>query len=145
MNKLTLITLFLVVTALISSCKKEEEKPTVESQLIGLWKIDEIYVDGVLDTESLNIFTWNYELLEGGTGTRNIVGFGEQSSTWSYDVATEELTIIVEELSIPVEGGTITLEGDTAVAKITKLDEANLWLGYDFEGAAIEERYLKGN
>jgi len=138
MNKLTLIALFFAA-AFISSCKEEE--PTVEAQLIGVWNLNEYYVDGELDVELLDLMTMNYEFLAGGTGKKTINDLFVQPCKWSYDDTNKKLTLMIEDLAI--EGGTVL--GDTIVADITKLDETNLWLSHDEDGLAIGERYLKSN
>jgi len=127
-----------------TSCKKDEDngpaKDSVEAQIVGTWTGSEYYEDGTLSQLNELFGLSSMEFKADGTGS-SVSFMGTQAMKWSYDNSTQKLKIITEEL---VLGEGVTLEADTTEnIAITKIDASNLWLSYDDEGTACEEKYTK--
>jgi len=125
-----------------TSCKKDEDNgpATVESQIVGKWTGSEAYEDGALSDYNELFKMSTMEFKADGTGS-SVSFMGTQAMKWSFDNSTQKLKIITEELVLS-EG--VTLDADTTEnIAITKIDASNLWLSYDDEGTACEEKYTK--
>ncbi len=145
MKYLNVLQLVVIVSLIgvFSSCKKDnnnDNTPSVESQLVGKWTGDEYYEDGVLSDFNSFFQLGSIEFKADGTGTSTSF-LGAQPFTWSYDAATEKLSMQMQAVDL---GGGLSIDASVIEgAEITKIDASSLWYTYKSDSLTVEEHYKK--
>ena len=145
MKSLSKIAAFVVLIASVAaSCGKYEDGPKISllpksARLIGAWKIDEMYKDGVSQTVTADQKDDYIEFKKGGVLSVTIVSSGMTttfSGTWSFTANKANLKIVY---SGSVFGIPFTSDEEYTILRLTS---SELWVEQLKAGSTYETHYI---